>query len=114
VVSPSNPDGTVLSSFQTSLTPLMGNDRLTAESAENIVGFRIQGRLTETDYQNVLAPEIAQGIAWFGKIGVLLQMEKFEGWTVGGAGEDLIIGPKFVSVEKLALVVDETWDEWMT
>jgi hypothetical protein len=84
------------------------------DSAENIIGFRIQGKLTEADYQNVLDPEIEQGIAQYGKIRVLFQMEKFEGWTVGGAWEDLILGPKFVSVEKLALVVDETWDEWIT
>jgi hypothetical protein len=85
-----------------------------ASSTENIMGFRIQGKLTEADYLNVLAPDIEQGIAHHGKIRVLFQMEKFEGWTVGGAWEDLILGPKFVSVEKLAVVVDETWDEWMT
>jgi hypothetical protein len=85
-----------------------------AQSSENVLGFRITGKLTEADYLTLLSPEIEQGIAQYGKIRVVLHMEKFEGWTVGGAWEDLILGPKFVSVEKLAVVVDETWDEWMT
>jgi hypothetical protein len=85
-----------------------------AESSGNVIGFRLAGRLTEADYLDILTPEIEKSIHEYSRINVLLLMENFEGWTVGGAWEDFTLGPKFRDVEKLAVVVDKTWDEWMT
>jgi hypothetical protein len=84
------------------------------ESSGNILGFRSRGKLTESDYLDVLAPGIEQAIAEHGKARVLWIIEGFEGWTVGGAWEDFRLGMKFKAVEKMATVIDESWDEWMT
>jgi len=88
-------------------------ERLHESSGKNI-GFRLAGRLTEADYLDTLSPEIEKSIKEFTHINVLLLVENFKGWTVGGAWEDFMLGPKLREVEKLAVVVDETWDEWMT
>ena len=85
-----------------------------AESSGKTIGFRVVGKLTESDYMDLLIPEFEKSIKEYSRIRVLFLMENFEGWTVGGAWEDFTLGPKFWDVEKLAMVVDETWDEWMT
>jgi hypothetical protein len=85
-----------------------------AESSGKIIGYRVVGRLTEADYLDILTPDMEKNIREYTRIRVLFLMENFEGWTVGGAWEDFTLGPKFRDVEKLAVVVDETWDEWMT
>ncbi|MBP1929052.1 hypothetical protein J2741_001599 [Methanolinea mesophila] len=88
-------------------------ERLAESSGKNI-GFRLSGRVTEADYMDVLSPVIEKSIEEHARINVLLLMEDFKGWTVGAAWEDFTLGPKFLKVERLAVVVDETWDEWMT
>jgi len=84
------------------------------ESSGNILGFHIRGKLTEADYLNLLVPEMEKAMKIFPKIRIVLVMENFGGWTVGGAWEDLLLGLKFTAVEKLVTVIDESWDEWMT
>jgi hypothetical protein len=84
------------------------------ESSGNILGFQIRGKLTEADYRDLLDPEIEKAMKKYPMIRVLWAMENFEGWTVGGAWEDFLLGLKFWKVEKLATVIDEDWDEWMT
>jgi hypothetical protein len=84
------------------------------ESTGNILGFRIRGKLTETDYLDLLIPETEKAMKEFPKIRVLWIMEAFEGWTVGGAWEDFLLGLKFSAVEKVGMVIDESWDEWIT
>ena len=84
------------------------------ESSENILGFWSRGRLAEADYLDHLAPELDQVIAEHGKARVLWIIEEFKGWTVGGAWEDFRTGMKFSAVEKMAAVIDESWDEWLT
>lgn len=36
------------------------------------------------------------------------------GWTVGGTWEDFRLGLKLTAVGKMAAVIDESWDEWLT
>ena len=84
------------------------------ESSRNILGFRARGKLTEADYLELLVPEIEKAMKEFPKIRIVWVLEGFEGWTVGGAWEDFLLGLKFSKIEKLATVVDENWDEWLT
>jgi hypothetical protein len=84
------------------------------ESSGNILGYRLQGKLTESDYRDHLVPEMESAMKEYGKIRFVWVMEGFKGWTVGGAWEDFLLGLKFSSVEKMATVIDESWDEWMT
>jgi hypothetical protein len=48
------------------------------------------------------------------KIRILFTLECFEGWTVGGAWEDFSLVFKLPGIERIALVVDDTWDQWLT
>jgi hypothetical protein len=84
------------------------------ESSGNILGFRISGKLTEADYQDILVPAMEKAMKEYPKIRVVWVMEKFEGWTVGGGWEDFLLGLKFSAVERMATVIDESWDEWLT
>ena len=83
-------------------------------SSENILGFRIWGKLAEADYRDLLDPEMEKVMKEYPKIRVVWVMEDFEGWTVGGAWEDFLLGLKFSAVEKMATVIDESWDDWLT
>jgi len=82
-----------------------------SESSGGNIGFLIQGKLTDEDYREILIPVLEEAIESREKIGLLFQMEHFEGWTAHGAWEDCINWPKFRSVERLALLVDENWHE---
>jgi hypothetical protein len=84
------------------------------ESSENLIGFRIQGKLTKEDYTDRFVPELERIIGSHTKARLLLHMKHFGGWTLGGAWEDFLNAPKFFSIERMAVVVDESWDEWMT
>jgi len=83
-------------------------------SSENILGFRIWGKLTEASYRDLLDPEMEKVMKEYPKIRIVWVMEDFEGWTVGGAWEDFLLGLKFSAVEKMATVIDESWDDWLT
>ncbi len=81
------------------------------ESSGGDIGFLIQGKLTDEDYQETLIPVLEEAIKSQEKIGILFQMENFEGWTAHGAWDDFINWPKFRSVERMAILVDENWHE---
>lgn len=84
------------------------------ESSGNVFGFRIQGKLIEADYRDHLVPVMERGMKEYPKIRVVWVMENFEGWTVGAAWEDILLGLEFSDVEKMAMVIDESWDDWIT
>jgi hypothetical protein len=80
----------------------------------NILWFRLSGKLTEEDYTNNLIPELERALENYKKIRLLIQVEYFGGWTQGGAWEELTSWPQFLKVERMAVVADDSWDEWMT
>jgi SpoIIAA-like len=88
-------------------------ERLDASSG-NVIGFQIHGKLTKEDYTDIFVPAIEKIIGSHAKARLLLHMKHFGGWTLGGAWEDFLNAPKFFSIERMAVVVDESWDEWMT
>ncbi len=83
------------------------------ESSGNAIGFRLKGKLTEADYREILIPGLEKATREHQKIRIVLVMENFAGWTVGGAWEDFLLGLKLPAIEKLATVIDDSWDEWM-
>ena len=80
----------------------------------NILWFRLYGKLTEEDYKNNFIPEIERALEQYKKIRLLIQVEYFGGWTPGGVWEELASMPQFSKVERMAIIADDTWDEWMT
>jgi len=83
-----------------------------SESSGGTVGFLVHGKLTDEDYRKVLIPVVEEAIKTRQKIRLLFQMENFLGWTAHGAWDDFINWPKFRSVERMAVVIDENWDEF--
>ncbi|MDO9550534.1 MAG: STAS/SEC14 domain-containing protein [Methanoregula sp.] len=77
------------------------------ESSGNVIGFEIKGQLADEDYKQVLIPAVEEVIKAKQKFRVLFQMQDFTGWTAHGAWDDFVNGPKFLSCERLAIVVDE-------
>jgi hypothetical protein len=84
------------------------------ESKGNVVGFLIRGKLNDGDYRTGLIPPLEEAVRNHTKIRILFRMEDFEGWTAHGAWDDFINWPKFVAIEKMAIVIDENWHEFMT
>jgi hypothetical protein len=84
------------------------------ESSGNVIGFRITGKLTDDDYRTTFIPVVEETIRASHTFRVLFQMENFGGWTPHGAWDDFINWPKFVSCERMAVVIDENWQEFMT
>jgi hypothetical protein len=80
----------------------------------NILWFRLYGKLTDEDYTSNFIPEIERSLEQYKKIRLLIQVEYFGGWTQGGAWEELANMPQFAKVERMAIIADDSWDEWMT
>jgi SpoIIAA-like len=83
-----------------------------AESSGNVIGFLIRGQLTDEDYKMTLIPAVEEAIKSHKKIRILFRMDQFGGWTAHGAWDDFINWPKFMSVERMAVVIDESWHEF--
>jgi hypothetical protein len=84
------------------------------ESSGKVIGFLIKGKLTDKDYKQELIPSLEDAIKPGQKIRLLMQMEKFMGWTPHGAWDDFINWPKVMSIERMAFVIDENWHDFMS
>ncbi len=78
-----------------------------------VVGFRLQGRLEKADYDRII-PLLESKIERFGKIRVLLEIKELRGITPAALWEDLKFDVRHAKdVERLAVVGDTDWQEWM-
>jgi hypothetical protein len=84
------------------------------ESSGNVIGFVIKGKLVDEDYKQGLIPPVEDVIKTNPKFRILLQMQDFTGWTAHGAWDDFVNWPKFMSCERMAIVVDDGWHEFMS
>ncbi|MEZ4861781.1 MAG: STAS/SEC14 domain-containing protein [Caldilineaceae bacterium] len=84
------------------------------QSADDIVGFHMSGRLTDEDYKNVFVPELEKAIAEWGHISLLLEFEDFHGWNAHALWDDFRVGVKHRNaLKRIAMVGDKRWEEWM-
>lgn len=82
-------------------------------SSGKVIGFRASGKLTNEDYKGFM-PELEKVIEACGKVRMLWELVDFTGWDLGGVWEDFKFGMKHCSqVERLAMVGDKKWEEWM-
>lgn len=83
------------------------------ESAGNVVGYRVVGKITKDDYES-LVPEVEALVEQEGNIRLLLDMEQFEGEEVKAWGADMKFGQEFrKKIDKLAIVGDKRWEKWL-
>lgn len=82
--------------------------------SDNVVGYKVEGKVNEADYESV-GPELDQMVAEHGNLRMLVDLQDFEGIEPGAVLADLKLDMKHRNnVEKLAVVGDRKWEEWMT
>jgi hypothetical protein len=81
--------------------------------SDNIIAFNLQGKLHDEDYQTFI-PAVEAAVAANGKVRLFARFEDFHGWDLHAAWDDFKFGLKhFTSFERIALVGDQRWEEWM-
>ncbi|MBD3221620.1 STAS/SEC14 domain-containing protein [bacterium] len=74
------------------------------EEAGRILRLTAQGKLTADDYE-ALVPELDAAIEQHGKIGLLVELEDFHGFTAGALWEDTKFGARhWNDIERIAVV----------
>jgi len=83
------------------------------ESAGNIVGLHVTGRLREEDYKTLL-PRLEAQFRAHGRLRILFYADRdFEGWDLKAAWEDTSFGLAHAAdFERLALVGAPDWVVW--
>ncbi len=83
------------------------------ESSGRMVGFSLSGKLHDKDYK-IFVPQMERVIEREGKVRLLALFHDFHGWDLHAAWDDMAFGAKhFGDIEKIALVGDRKWEEWM-
>jgi hypothetical protein len=83
------------------------------EAGHKILAVQAGGKLSKEDYERFI-PEVERLIKKEGKIRVFFEMRDFHGWEAGALWEDIKFDVKhFADIERLAMVGDKKWEEWM-
>jgi len=83
-------------------------------STSNVLGIKATGRLTHTDYQQ-LVPKLEGLIQEHGKVRVLFELEDCQGWDLGAPWDDLKFSFKRRGdLERCTVVGERRWQKWMT
>jgi len=86
--------------------------QLPRSSGKNL-GFKMSGKLHDDDYKHFL-PVIESAIKTHGKVRLLAHFEDFHGWDLKALWDDTVFSTKHCGdVEKIALVGEKKWEEWM-
>ena len=73
----------------------------------------VEGRLDKSDYETFI-PEVEKRIQEHGKVGLLLNVSAFRGWSPGPLWEDLKFDMKhYRDISRLALVADNSNKQWL-
>jgi len=80
------------------------------ESEGRIVGFRAVGKITKEDYRR-LSEEVAAVVDREGALGLLIDLERFEGESPRAWAADLKFGKDFHrEIARMAIVGDRSWE----
>lgn len=78
-----------------------------------LLEFHLSGKLTKSDYETFV-PLVESVVREYGKIRILMVMHDFHGWEASALWEDIKFDVKhFADIERLAMVGEKTWQEWM-
>ncbi|MCB1723992.1 MAG: universal stress protein [Gammaproteobacteria bacterium] len=81
---------------------------------ENIVAFRLSGKLTHDDYRSFL-PQLEHLLLQHKRLSVLLELVDFRGWDLAAAWDDFKLGAAHPDdFERIAIVGQGTLQRWMT
>jgi len=74
----------------------------------------VQGKLDRSDYSE-FAPQIDAAIKASGQLRILVKLDGFGGMTAGALAEDIRFDlSHYGDFEKIAVVGDRRWEEWLT
>ena len=84
-----------------------------SESSGNVIGFKVVGTITKTDY-DTLVPEVEALVGREGEFRLLLDMTEFKWEKVEAWGADWRFGREYrKKIEKAAFVGDKEWEKWL-
>lgn len=84
------------------------------ETQPRVIRATVTGRLNESDF-HALAPRIEALLETHASVRMLVQLSGFKGWSPGAAWEDAKLGlHHYADIDRLAVVGDREWEEWMT
>jgi hypothetical protein len=79
----------------------------------SLLAFRMSGKLHDEDYKKFV-PMIESTIDSQGKISILAEFTDFHGWDMHALWDDIQFAAKHCThVERIALVGERQWEEWM-
>jgi len=83
------------------------------QSSDKVLGFKLSGKLHDEDYKKFV-PVIDAAVAKVGKIRLLAQFHDFHGWDMHALWDDIKFSTRHcLDIERIALVGDKKWEEWM-
>lgn len=78
-----------------------------------VLGFKLSGKLHDEDYKTFV-PIVDAAVQAQGKVRLLAHFEDFHGWDLHAMWDDTKFATTHCAkVEKIALVGDKKWEEWM-
>ena len=81
---------------------------------DNVVAFKLSGTLHDADYEH-LVPVIDAALERHDKVRLLAWFHDFHGWTATAVWDDMKFDAKhFTKFERIALVGEKKWQEWMS
>lgn len=82
-------------------------------SGGKVLGYKVAGTVTKADYETFV-PEVDALVEREGSIRMLLDLTEFKWEAVGAWLADWKFGRKYhEKIEKMALVGDKKWEEWL-
>lgn len=83
------------------------------KSSGRILGFKMSGKLHDQDYQQFV-PAVESAVKAHGKVRLLAQFHDFQGWDLHALWDDIKFSTQHCAdIERIALVGDKKWEEWM-
>jgi hypothetical protein len=83
-----------------------------ASPSEQVLGFKLSGRLHDGDYQRFTP--VIDAAAGTGKVRLLAQFHDFKGWDAHALWDDITFATTHCTkFDKIALVGDRIWEQWM-
>ena len=78
----------------------------------HVVGFKLSGKLHDEDYKQFIP--LVDAAAGSGKARILAWFEDFHGWDMHALWDDIKFSTTHCTkIEKIALVGEKKWEEWM-
>ena len=79
----------------------------------NVLGFTLSGKLHDEDYAHFV-PAVDAAVTEHGKVRLLAHFVDFHGWDLHALWDDIKFATTHCTkVERIALVGDQLWEEWM-